>query len=293
MHCPRALPRPDGAVPASRWEVIRLRQGVRLALKRCAAAADRLAPGRRGIVVLLYHRVGGGSGLAVDLPAGEFDDQMAVLAGRVLPLETALASLSGPAPASGEADAVVVTFDDGTADFAEQALPSLVRHRIPATLYLASGFVERGEAFSAARPLSWGALADCCATGLVTVGSHTHDHLLLDRTPAAVAIDDLDRSVGTIQDGLGVAPVDFAYPKALPARDAAIEAAIRRRFRSAAVAGTRPNVHGRTDPYRLARSPVQVDDGQRYFGRKVAGGMWFEDWSRRQANRVRYRGATT
>ncbi len=53
----------------------------------------------------------------------------------------------------------------------------------------------------------------------------------------------------------------------------AADAAIRARFASAAVAGTRVNRVRRTDPYRLARSPIQVSDGMRWFRRKVAGGL--------------------
>ena len=84
----------------------------------------------------------------------------------------------------------------------------------------------------------------------------------------------------------------FAYPKALAAGSDA-ERAVRRRFRSAALAGTRPNLYGDTDPWRLARSPVQVSDGMRWFERKVAGGMGFEDSLRRLVNRRRYAGATS
>jgi len=45
-------------------------------------------------------------------------------------------------------------------------------------------------------------------------------------------------------------------------------------------------------PYRLARSPVQLSDGMRWFRHKVAGGMAFEDTLRRAVNRTRYAGAT-
>ncbi len=264
---------------------------VRLALKRCAAATDRMTPRRRGVVVLLYHRVGAGSGLAVDLPPREFDDQMAALAGRVVALDDAIELLAAPAAPAGP-DPVVVTFDDGTADFADEALPVLARHRIPATLYVATRFVDRGESFPRnGTPLSWSALADCCATGLVTIGSHTHTHALLDRTPLAEAVADLDRSIETIRERLGHDPAHFAYPKAVPPAPP-VEREVRRRFRSAALAGTRPNLYGRTDPHRLARSPIQVGDERRYFDHKVAGGMWLEDAARRVANRLRYRGAT-
>ena len=65
---------------------------------------------------------------------------------------------------------------------------------------------------------------------------------------------------------------------------------MRSRFRSAALAGTRPNPYGDTDPWRLARSPIQLSDGMRWFERKIDGGMAFEDDIRRVANRRRYAG---
>ena len=68
---------------------------------------------------------------------------------------------------------------------------------------------------------------------------------------------------------------------------------MRARFESAAIAGTRVNRYGRTDPHRLARSPIQVSDGDRWFRHKVAGGMAFEDLLRRTVNRRRYAAATT
>jgi hypothetical protein len=89
-----------------------------------------------------------------------------------------------------------------------------------------------------------------------------------------------------------VPAVHFAYPKSLPP-SAGADRAVRARFRSAALAGTRPNRYGRTDPYRLARSPIQAGDEMRWFRAKVAGGMAFEDDVRRALNRWRYSGAET
>jgi hypothetical protein len=44
-------------------------------VKLAAATADPLRPAD-GLVVLIYHRVGGGSASAVDLPPGPFAEQM-------------------------------------------------------------------------------------------------------------------------------------------------------------------------------------------------------------------------
>jgi hypothetical protein len=102
--------------------------------------------------------------------------------------------------------------------------------------------------------------------------------------------DELDRSIGLIGDRLDRRAVDFAYPKAVPGSPYATRAVLAR-FRSAALAGTRVNAYGHSDPYRLARSPIQVSDGMSFFARKVAGGMALEDGLRRAVNRFRYAGA--
>ncbi|MGH2625124.1 MAG: polysaccharide deacetylase family protein [Anaerolineales bacterium] len=275
-----------------------MRRGAAKALvgmvKATAGTLDRARPPAPGVVVLLYHRVGGGSGTEVDLDPGVFEQQMAVLAERRQPLalDEALAMLWGNAPPPS-GDPVVVTFDDGTADFIDNVVPIALRNQVPLTLYVATDFVEQRREFPGrGRPVSWAGLADVLTTGMVTVGSHTHTHALLDRRPGVEVDYELDRSMALIEDRLGVTPAHFAYPKALaPSREA--DRAVRARFRSAALAGTRPNRYGRTDPHRLARSPVQRSDGMRWFASKLAGGMALEDDLRRLANRVRYLGATT
>lgn len=262
-------------------------------LKLGAAGRDTLLPPGRGAVVLLYHRVGRRSQLAVDLPAGLFRSQVDELTadGRVVSLDRLLSLVerSEPPPV----DPVALTFDDGTADFADVVLPVLTEAGAAVTLYVATDYVERAAPFPHdGTPLSWAALADALSTGLVTVGSHTHTHALLDRLPPDRVGAELDRSVKLIEDRLGVSPEHFAYPKALLG-SADAQQAVRARFRSAAVAGTRANPYGRTDPYRLHRSPVQVADGMTWFRRKAGGGMALEDDVRRLVNRRRYEGAVT
>ena len=302
------------------------------AIKTVAVAGDRVRPPSPGVVVLIYHRVGGGSGTEVDLSPTAFDEQMAWLAasGRVVGLDAAVdllagaasgagdpddrdasATVAGPEAAAGDAatderdgsatgalgsgdipdEPVVVTFDDGTADLADVATPILVRHGVPATVYLATRYVDEGIAFpDHGTPLGWSAVRDMASTGLVTFGSHTHGHLLLDRLPPAEAAGELDRSRGLIEDALGTPAHHFAYPKAVPASPE-VEPLVRERFRSAALGGNRPNPVGRTDLHRLSRTAVQVSDGSSYFVRKARGGMALEDSIRRAVNRVRYRAA--
>jgi peptidoglycan/xylan/chitin deacetylase (PgdA/CDA1 family) len=263
-------------------------------LVKCTAAAADALRRPRGLVVLIYHRVGAHTPVSVDLPRPLFADQLAALASGWTPvtLDAAADLLAEPTPPPGPPP-VCLTFDDGTADFVDEALPELVAHRIPATLYVATDHVEAGRAFpDNGRPVSWAGLRDALSTGLVTVGSHTHTHRLLDRVGSSEAAGELDRSIGLIEDRLGVVCSHFAYPKALPGSPAA-EQEVRRRFRTAAIAGTRPNPYGRTDLHRLHRSPVQVGDGMRWFRRKAGGGMALEDDLRTLRNRRRYASTVT
>ncbi len=268
---------------------------LRRALKWSSVGWDVVRRPLSGVVILAYHRVGARSDLEVDLPVELFDEQLAWLVAhhRVVPLGDALGLLAGDLEPDRVHGTVAVTFDDGTMDFATDALPVLVRHRVPVTLYLATDFVEAGRSFpNGGTPLSWSALAEAHSTGLVEVGSHTHTHLLLDRVGAPEAAEELDRSCDLIGDHLGQAPLDFAYPKAV-APNTVAEREVAARFRSAALAGTRANPVGATDPLRLARSPVQRSDGMGFFARKVAGGMGGEDRLRELVNRRRYAAVST
>jgi peptidoglycan/xylan/chitin deacetylase (PgdA/CDA1 family) len=264
----------------------------RTAVKVTSAAVDTVRRPAPGLVVLIYHRVGRRTSVEVDLPTSLFAEQMACLRATadVVTLGDGLARLTNVSPRT---PMVAVTFDDGTADFAEVAVPVLVEHQVPVTLYVATEFVDEGRDFpDDGVPTSWAALRDAVSTGFVEVGSHTHAHALLDRLAPALVDDELDRSIDLIGEHVGVRAAHFAYPKAVMGSPAA-DAAVRARFDSAAVAGTHVNPYGATDPYRLARSPLQVSDGMRWFRRKAVGGMRFEDDLRRLLNRRRYTNSTT
>jgi peptidoglycan/xylan/chitin deacetylase (PgdA/CDA1 family) len=215
------------------------------------------------VVVLLYHRVGDGGG-EIDMPAPLFERQLATLAeeDRVLTLDRAVAG----DPAGG----VVVTVDDGYRDFVETVLPLLVRYRVPAVLYLATGLVAgEGAAPGDRDALTWSQLAEAVSTGLVTVGAHTHGHTDLSAATEQACHDEMARSKGLVEDRLGVACRHFAYPWAVgsPAADRVA----RRLFDTAALDAWRVNRAGSLDPWRLGRTPVLASDGLAFFRAKVQG----------------------
>jgi peptidoglycan/xylan/chitin deacetylase (PgdA/CDA1 family) len=233
---------------------------------------SRRRPG--DVVILLYHRVGDGGG-EIELPAALFERQLQTLVerDRVITLDQALA---------GDGGGVVVTVDDGYRDFHHTVLPLLVRYHVPAVLYLATGLVA-GEA---ARPtgappwgspdpsggpeaLTWSQLAEAVATGLVTVGAHTHGHTDLSRAPEPVCHQEMARCKDLVEDRLGVACRHFAYPWAVASP--AADRVARRLFDSAALDAWRVNRAGATDPWRLGRTPVLASDGLAFFRAKVQG----------------------
>jgi peptidoglycan/xylan/chitin deacetylase (PgdA/CDA1 family) len=269
----------------------------RTLVKQVLAQGDRVIKPAVGVTVLIYHRVGGRSGGEVDLDVDAFREQLEHLRAdhTVLTLDAAVDVL-GAGPVDREAGlperSVVVTFDDGTDDFCDVVVPALVDYEIPATLYAATHFIDSGEAFPwGASPASWAGLRDAASTGLVTIGSHTHGHALLDRAEPAEIGAELDRSIELISEHIGTPPAHFAYPKALPG-SAAAEAEVRRRFVTAALGRSRVNEPGKTDLHRLWRTPIQRSDGHDFFVAKAAGGLRLEGELRDLVARVKYRGAT-
>ncbi len=111
-----------------------------------------LAAGRRRLRILEYHGVCPDA-LAREpwmpayfVSASRFREQMRFLRRRLrpLPLEEAVRRLrEGTLPPG----AVAVTFDDGYANNLHEALPILAEHSIPATIYLATHYVETGALF--------------------------------------------------------------------------------------------------------------------------------------------------
>lgn len=254
---------------------------IRRTVKAAVLPVGAVHPRRAGdVVILLYHRVGRGD-REIDLPVDLFEEHLRILraGGHLRSLDDALSDGRG---------GVVLTMDDGYRDFHDYALPILERHGVPALLYLATGLVA-GEQDSdeAADALTWPMLRRAVATGLVTVGSHTHSHANLARASEDEAEAEMRRSAGLIEERLGTACRHFAYPWGVPSDGA--ERAARRVFVSAALGDWRTNRREAMDRYRLGRTPVLRSDGRLFFRAKVAGALDSEALAYRVARRGPWR----
>ncbi len=112
---------------------------------------------------------------------------------------------------------VVITFDDGYQDSVEYAVPILRARGFTAVFYLVAGFTgrtsrwlqrERGVEFPL---LGWETARWLDATGF-SCGSHTLTHPRLAGLSPAACRDELRRSRELLEDQLGGAVRDLAYP---------------------------------------------------------------------------------
>ncbi|HET9168214.1 MAG TPA: polysaccharide deacetylase family protein [Actinospica sp.] len=110
---------------------------------------------------------------------------------------------------------VVLTFDDGYADFHSEVLPRLERYQATATLFVTTGWIsttDRPEDEDRLAPMvNWSQLREIASAG-VEVGAHSESHPELDRISAR----ELNRQVGLckeeLDNGLEQHTDVFCYP---------------------------------------------------------------------------------
>ena len=145
-------------------------------------------------------------GYGLSIPPNLFEQQLAYLAGAGytsismddLVNHLAHGMVLPPKP-------IVLSFDDGYADFYSAALPPLRRYHFTATTYLVVDFLGRPGY------MSWQQALELKADGM-EIGAHTMDHVDLAIQPLAQAQHQIGDSRKILQQKLD-APVDtFAYP---------------------------------------------------------------------------------
>jgi peptidoglycan/xylan/chitin deacetylase (PgdA/CDA1 family) len=168
---------------------------------------------------------------------------------------------------------LVVTFDDGYADFADHARPLLERYRIRCTLYVTTRPIgENRRGALAGRPmLTWPELRRLAAPG-VEIGAHSHEHAQLDLLPAAAAGDQIRTCRRLIEERLGAGVRSFAYPHGY--HSAATRREVQRAGYTSACAVRNARSHRGDDPYALARIMFERDDGVDVLRRACLGGEY-------------------
>jgi peptidoglycan/xylan/chitin deacetylase (PgdA/CDA1 family) len=252
-----------------------MKRVVRKTAKRFFAVLDRLADPLTGPRLLIYHQIGGGSGLEMEVEPQSFRWQLDWVTANysVVDLDTALDV--------GSDSAVVLTFDDGYRSLYEVAFPLLSERGLPFTLYLTTDPPESGRPLRehpGADPVTWEMVREMNDSGLMTVGAHTHTHPDLRGLNEDEIRKELEISDELIEARIGVRPQHFAYPWGYWSEIS--DGPVRQRYSSAALGSRLPRVHA-ADEQLVHRLPVQLSDGRRMFPSRVNRGLLYEEKVRR------------
>jgi peptidoglycan/xylan/chitin deacetylase (PgdA/CDA1 family) len=186
---------------------------------------------QRAFGILMYHRIAnpvpGKPKPTWNVTPRLFERQLAGLLNRgwqAWPLKQVLACIARDLPVPRKT--FVVTFDDGYANNLIQAYPILTRLHVPATLFLATAYLDSklpfpSDDWSAAgqpgvpseawRPLTSEECERLIANGLVELGAHTHTHADFRGRPEAFA-QDLAENLEVLSERFGVEQPAFAFP---------------------------------------------------------------------------------
>mgnify|MGYP000524829517 CR=1 FL=1 len=110
---------------------------------------------------------------------------------------------------------VVVTFDDGLADFLSGAVPVLTKYRFPVTLYVTTSYVGstslwlKAEGEQNRQMMTWSELRELEG---VEIGGHSHTHPQLDVWPLEKARSEIFLCKEILEEHLARPVQTFAFP---------------------------------------------------------------------------------
>ncbi len=168
-------------------------------------------------VILTYHSISSGDS-PLKISPKLFAEQMEWLRdnARVVSLSEIVAALASRRPLPERA--VVLTFDDGFQDFYISAAPLLHRWGLPATVFLATGYCGRTNAWPGQPDwvdqeplLDWQQVAELARQGF-SFGAHSISHPVLTRLPVVEAQREIIQCKVQIEERVGQPVEFFCYP---------------------------------------------------------------------------------
>ncbi len=240
-------------------------------------------------VILTYHSIAEGL-TPIEIPPLLFARQMEWLAenARVAPLADVVEALVARRPLP--ARTVVLTFDDGFADFFSAAAPVLQQHNFPATVFLPTGHCGRTNRWPGqpswvrVRPLmSWLQIAELAHQGIV-FGAHSVSHPDLTAITLAELQKELSSSRSEIESHTHRAADFFCYPYGR--WNESVRDAVRKTYRGACstAAGV---IEPDADPFALPRVDAHYVRNMSWFRKLFAGSFRAYVSARRLVRRLR------
>jgi len=184
----------------------------RLVGKRTSALSLTATGPMTFVPILYYHYIRTNPnprdrvGFGLSTPPAAFRVQMQYLADHgfhVIPLHEAVVAIQRHSALPSRP--IVLTFDDGYADFFTAAIPILQSHGFTATSFVVSGRMGWGGYMTPSQIVA----ADSMG---FTIGAHTVDHVALAAQPPVRASWEIKQSKLMLEALLGHPVLDFAYP---------------------------------------------------------------------------------
>lgn len=234
-------------------------------------------PRSRNGTILMYHSVGGNTAEFTVQPE-MFARQLEYLIEsryQMLTLSTLIEKVLRKDPL---AKCVSLTFDDGYADLYHSVFPLVRAHRIPVSIFLATGYVggtyttSRGQSFPM---LDWEQIQEMHLSGLVEFLPHGRNHLCLDTLSPKEAHEEMYASLHDIEAVLGPVPRIYAYAKGRYTRTT-IET-LKKELFTAAVTVRPGMITHNSSLFELPRHHMDAHTTMPEFKARVRGSaIWFE-----------------
>lgn len=232
------------------------------------------------IPVLMYHSVSENPTAAtrrLSVDPGALDRQVAFLAqngytGMTFSHLADALAVGKPLPEKP----VVLTFDDGYADFAQVAWPILRSHDFPATVFVTSGWIDDAGTNAAGHPLgpmlNWAQVRELAAAG-VEIGAHSHSHAQLDQCADAALCDELRLGRILLEDCVGTPVRSLAYPFGYSTPRVRVAARAAGYRCAASVRNIRATASG--DPFMIPRLTIRRSTDDNDFASIMSGDKQF------------------
>lgn len=226
-----------------------------------------------------------------------FEEQMRFLSESeysVVKLEDVISSLTDKS-GSMQSRTVVLTFDDGYKNFYDIAFPILRKNRFPATVFLASDYIDEKEVFPwlpmpmdfdvklrevlrrSWLPLSWREICQMSKNN-ISFGSHTASHTNLRYLDIQGFESEVKKSQDTIWKSIGIKPTLFSFPFSFPGYAASHREIVKETtkiLKKNGFVGACTTLIGtnstRSDVYRLKRIQIKNTDKLIDFRAKIEG----------------------
>ena len=189
--------------------------------------------------------------------------------------DTALQNSAGPT----NAKPVVITFDDGYADFYRYAFPVLSEYGFSATVFVITGLMKpQRMSFKGTECLTLPEVRELHSQG-ISFGSHTASHRDLRLLKQDEVENELSGSKKSLEDALGAPVKSFAYPFAFPEADRGFVTRLAGLLNECGYDCGVTTILGTARPganrWFLPRLPVNSFDDLRFFRAKLEGAY---DW---------------